>query len=815
MRPGATMVVPSGFTTTITNITMFSCPEMGNGIDVMGGGTLIVNGNSTIMAQLKAINLRPNSALSSIGTTFLNNYIDLNANFSSFSSANILAFRNNVFNAPSASTIPAFSGSGVTVSDIGFVGIRLINYNDFKILSGTNNIFSNLANGILAQNSNLQIFDARFTNMIAATPAYSLQGFGIRAIGMGKSNWMNIGREHLPFINFENCTTGIYAQSMAGAIDKTNMTGVVTGIHWGGSPNRDIFMRKNNITATRYGIRSSLNEPLVLQSRMSENTILVSGNNTYGINAQEYWSAPKGGWLMNANTVSVQGDGDGIYYRNGKTGALVNNTVNVPTSATGSQGIYLQYTQDADVVGNTVNDGNDGIYLEANERDTVQCNILDGADAGIHVVDMNNLVRLMGNEMKNHTNGLEYGTENRPEALTGEQRNLGNKWDNATMGSWGAFYHGGGFDNSKFIVDADENPDFLPELINPNLWFVPFSTPTLSYYCPQPPGIEPHTPDGHDEKVVDGTFGHPKFPESMLWRGEYRLYRKMLQIPSIQNYNTRFQNWKSTQADLPAGQLAWVAEEINDLFALETGDLQALTNLRQQVVNRTEDLLELDSLRNLGANVNATTYSNAKQKQEQAIEDYETFINQLELNQQSEASTLRTINNAIQVDDIWQNNHQIVNDIGLQLVATPDNWNTSMIASLEDIARQCPEAGGDAVYEARAMLSWVMDIEYDDETVCYEAEAQERQGEKIEFNTKTRQKIEIFPNPVSDVLYWKGYSGETVNVLIYDRLGRLIKQEYTVSQRVSTRDLYEGIYRIHIFKDNRLVYNNNFIKVEN
>ncbi len=76
--------------------------------------------------------------------------------------------------------------------------------------------------------------------------------------------------------------------------------------------------------------------------------------------------------------------------------------------------------------------------------------------------------------------------------------------------------------------------------------------------------------------------------------------------------------------------------------------------------------------------------------------------------------------------------------------------------------------------------------------------------------------VSIFPNPTRDYLniFMENPTAQNFSVKIYDLLGRLVKSQPTDYQQVFTGDLVDGIYRIHIFKDNRLVHSSNFIKVK-
>jgi hypothetical protein len=118
--------------------------------------------------------------------------------------------------------------------------------------------------------------------------------------------------------------------------------------------------------------------------------------------------------------------------------------------------------------------------------------------------------------------------------------------------------------------------------------------------------------------------------------------------------------------------------------------------------------------------------------------------------------------------------------------------DSSQITTLESIAWQCPWSGGDAVFQARGLLSFVQDNVYDDSLLCQSQ--QYRLAEEVFEN----QGLFIYPKPASNritIEFKNSLSGE---LNIFNSLGqrqyvKLISEEEKVIT-VQTANWMAGIY---------------------
>lgn len=146
----------------------------------------------------------------------------------------------------------------------------------------------------------------------------------------------------------------------------------------------------------------------------------------------------------------------------------------------------------------------------------------------------------------------------------------------------------------------------------------------------------------------------------------------------------------------------------------------------------------------------------------------------------------------------YEENAKKVNDIFLSTVAKGiDIFTTQQASELYDIANQCPLAGGEAVYQARAMYSLIdEDAYYLDKELCILPGNNWRKSE-----TKNIEKVfELYPNPAQNTvtLYYPTIKQDVNTLYIYDALGKIVNAsvlEANVNEHIiNIRHLTGGVY---------------------
>lgn len=115
------------------------------------------------------------------------------------------------------------------------------------------------------------------------------------------------------------------------------------------------------------------------------------------------------------------------------------------------------------------------------------------------------------------------------------------------------------------------------------------------------------------------------------------------------------------------------------------------------------------------------------------------------------------------------------------------------LATLTGIAEQCPLEGGDAVYEARAIVAYLTGVSFDDDNLCDLAEARQQE----EKTAKTAE-IALYPNPTTGLLTWSSTVDQPVILRIYNSLGQLQMEQVLSGVSTQIGHLPEGLYQVQL-----------------
>jgi hypothetical protein len=662
-------------------------------------------------------------------------------------------------------------------------------------------------------------------NSVGAS-AYPREGIGLFIDSKGGNNYIDLNSA-----TFNNCKTAIQGHRCGTLITGVTINNVDYGIDWERSQTHDLDFISNTITARKCGIRSSLNEPVAFNSSIFSNTITVSGvgagtTPAIGIQANEGGmfspSVQPGqfGWQIDVNNVTMQNGGRGIHYRNGQYGRVLRNSVTNFSQAFNYDGIWVEGAGVCDISANTINQsltsaglGNSSaIRSSGGNENSYTFNCVDNTNAGLLFFDMGDFSeRVVGNSINNHVTGLQLGDPGIGNVFIGQQHHTGNIWDLSAIpgGGFGGVHWGGQFvaNASAFYVDELENPALNPP-VDPVTWFEDQNTAaatTPAIGCSFPPMLPPFTPADPSEPsdldllIAGGALPTDMFQNETRWKAAYRLSRKLLRYPGMENKFPLLASFKSANANLSTSALAYIAEQRSRLYELSASELSTVNNLKAVVVQKRNELRQLDSLIQAGQVVSPSQYATAEQDRLNAQAKLELFQASFESNLQVKIANLATLNAAVSPSIKPDINHQAVNAIFLELLAA-DSLSSTNLALLLDIAGQCPLEGGDAVYEARSIVAQHYGQEFDDRTLCLQAGQREQQ--KLVSDFSSASDITFYPNPSSGSLYWTNTGAEPVLLRLYNPLGQLLLSQESADGFVSIAQFLPGIYTAQLVSNN-------------
>ena len=149
-----------------------------------------------------------------------------------------------------------------------------------------------------------------------------------------------------------------------------------------------------------------------------------------------------------------------------------------------------------------------------------------------------------------------------------------------------------------------------------------------------------------------------------------------------------------------------------------------------------------------------------------------------------------TISTAITPAD----NHKTVNAIMFGLLLN-DSLQTGDLATLESIAEMCPLEGGDAVYEARAIVAHLTGASFDDADLCT-VSLERTHAEKQEADTAG--KIVLYPNPTTGQVYWTGTDDQPIRIRVFNSLGQQLAEVVSTTGYANLGHLQQGIYHVQL-----------------
>ena len=811
MGEGSGIRVMPGNSLTINATQVRGCSGGWQGIEVLENATLQVQGNLetgptgvTIMDAVSAISLRNNATLKASKAFFINNHIGIEVPGGIFVNMEI---NENTFEADEFSLAPVYAG------------FRVVNHSTPITLN--NNQYRNMQFGIYSSNSSLIVNHDKFKDIFDA---------GILAEGKGGHTLMQHGNgmdEANP--SFENCLTGIRAVNMHVTIEQNAMKDVTWGISLRNGKLKNAFIRDNIIRAGRTGISINSWQPLSynLGLVVEHNEISIDGNTGEGtgIRAELLYGTNTSACALLNNQISLGDARYGIWLNNtSKLGISVNDVMmennheyrGISLLDSYKNGLYCNY-----VKGSDTNAEQDGIYLETTSMNSLSCNTTHLTERGVYYLGENMPTAMQGHQFHGHNRALQYGNGGVAGAQTGIQSHRGNRWMQLYQAPDFGVWHRGSFEqlgNSKIIIDQSDEPvpgqvqlrtSEEPTQVN-SIGSIFVSLSGNTYSCGStnpgcPPIADGFADEGNeaDKRIADGSytaFGY--YPEVQTWTARRQLYRRLLETPSLAVQGGPEASFFSTEANTTVGQFEQVRKQLEELYRPVTAVQTQLDANQEAIVTRMQQVRSIEE--QLGTAPDAQEEASLKAQRlalQSEITAYEAAQATLYQSEKTEraatAVQVLALNNNISVAKEYEQFQSKVNQVVLQsIIDDQDGFDEAETALLSSIANTCPFSGGEAVYQARALLG--EKIFYDDDVLCQPASPLIKQKEDLPFD------FTLYPNPSNGfvVLELEAAAVEEGTIILTDALGKqvFISQIRAGEEAISLiiNDLLPGIYFVNV-----------------
>jgi hypothetical protein len=831
MAPGAVFRIAPKGECILTDVHVFGCCEMWQGFRNWG---MLRMERVRLSDAEYGVETYHNSKISLKDSRFVNNFVGLHIPYQQpihlIPQIQFLAFYGNEFSTEESLLLPPYQGQQALIEDLGFAGVWIHKMPDAN-LSGVKtpdfaryNTYKNLANGIISIQSNLIVKNSVYEDILDLGEGhpYPYSGRGIYSFtklynGLGKLVQEGLGEYENSDATFKNCTYGVYVEGTYASIRKNKMLLMETGVEIRHCLQKVLWVEDNWIEASRRGISAYQNfesggafagNEIVVHSPEGpdDGAGIVFNNNMTG-----------NGWDIANNQIMLSRALQGIAIRNTQYTPIRNNTIYLDLFGIGkeryigisAEGAFASGIACNALYGNAV--GNNyklasAINLMGSPDSWVSCNEIDDTRFGIQAYGLCDGTQLKGNNWGNHWNGLllgQYlsGGGYDGDAIMGPQSHLGNLWPqmqaqgaNTTDDRYGAV-HLSENDNvvsySKFTVDEGENSTFLPEvgLLNleggtPEDWFFDEADPSTSYSCsteitcPHGVGAELELTD-LDYQIARSMIETEKFNDAQQWTANRHLYRRLLASPGLVQPNTAIDTFYTDAGQTSAGKHEESVRDVSTLFVLDSTQTLMLTALQTTITEGLQVIIVLDSL--LADRLLSYQDSIAFTAQRQTWQDSLAELSALQdsLSQdwagqwKQDAISLQFETGYLPDTAQYEENHRIVREILLDKLAEGylalDSLET---VQLEAIASQCPLSGGDAVFEARALLNKGV---YDDAALC-NGGGQSSSSKKLDKPKGNTEMLRAVPNPATNsfsLVFPKPVeNGATAQILIFDQLGR-------------------------------------------
>ncbi|MBL7778915.1 MAG: hypothetical protein JNK66_11555, partial [Chitinophagales bacterium] len=550
---------------------------------------------------------------------------------------------------------------------------------------------------------------------------------------------------------------------------------------------------------------------------ISNNKITLNNYGTYGILLHNC-NGPN--FNVFNNTVNLNfplRNRVGIQSLNCNSLGLFSNLVsaNNPTTNKTSGGVYYPIAYDCINTGNT--------YFNCNRSHTIH--------TGFRFSGINNNLQFSTNEMglANATNQTgTFGLRVESGATMPAQYHRGNKW-------WGTFGSGWAARNENFPSNPtailpfevhNNSSEFWPITHYPGslIWFkVDVSSPDVCnapYVGANYKTDEVDTLNGLEQKVVNQELEFDEFDEQLQWQNEKRVLEELLANTDLISTDINTSLFYNAKTNSPMGDVA--SSEALRRHALHLtgngeGDLQQL--------HQTKDSLLTLSLAN-DATIDSSATLLQIQMWQQNHDELSTQIadvnNQLNLLLMSLASQrVASLQNAIGLNDaimpgteieMW---HKQINGVYMATLALGiDTFTPAQWATICTVAFKCPLQGGEAVYNARALLATVHDTLYDDLTTCTEAgfAYKKEKADKPETTTQNTLQFKFMPNPAKEFVCLQSTQELTdeLQLAVMDYTGRIIiDRSIKLTDKkyiLSVNEFTTGLYLLKLYRDNSVVY---------
>ncbi len=621
-------------------------------------------------------------------------------------------------------------------------------------------------------------------------------------------------------------STAIALTNTFAHIRKNGMTKVPTGVSAWLTWNKYVLIDNNRIDARRYGVDMRYNtSPLTTGLTASNNELHIAGDGlaARGILVRGLGHLDAARHRLYENRVDMYDFDTGIELQSAAQSEVVANAVLLHQ---GGNALKMSYSPESRIEQNSfhsllVVSATSAMDVRLSPKSTLSCNCTDGTAYGLFSFDDNHDLMLRGNSFGQHVVGLQLGLDVPGMPLVsviGPQPHAGNTWNFPDMlGGINVAIGQNEVQKSRFTVHTPQGTIYHPLVETPNcdnceqLWFVqeegtPFTCAEPCAAVPESPPAMPEGVSAEDREIAAGTWSLPNFPDEQRWTAQAHLYRRLATDSTLLEGEPLLQSFHTEKSTADIGRLEAVRSAMEDFFDLSAaekaqlqtawneldtlfGQLQGVWQQLQQPASPQDSIALVQQRDSLLGEMNSRALA------------LQTIYDDWRSGKESEVAALHALNDAVVPTTLPADNRRKVNRILIDhLLGETDSLGPAERDTLLAIAYQCPLRGGEAVYQARALLSDT--LQYDDAALCQSTQQQFALPAPAE--TTATLGLKIWPNPTDEVLVLETdrVPEDRVEAVIVDATGvEVVLEKLESGQRIWTLLLPElpaGLYHLSI-----------------
>lgn len=784
IKEGGAIVIKSPYTLTIETAPIdgapwvLGCDAMWDRIEVESGASLVLSG-AAILDGTNAITVQGGATVNIEGSDLVNNKIGVYKPYGTSDAT--INISSTTIGVNSTGLLPPNAGSPSTQ------GV-FINHQTTPVLL-TGNTYLNLQLGVNAQNSNAISTGETFTD---------IPGAGIYMGSDGLHGLTQSGG------TFDNVRVAIEGRNINIVSSYNQMDNVSHGYRLYNGKTRSFDIHDNTINADNFGVLM-FNWNAFGTSSIADNEINIAGPTSPDAAGIRMAGMPHfTGEVVSGNVISIQGAKKGIDLQDcvrifAIDNAIIKQDVGQFWDGIGVQGGVFVFPYCNNIRGGNIGGTQRGISISQATNVRPSCNTIDSTLTGIRYDGANLRADVRANSFNSHNNGLEVGAT----GILGAQHFRGNRWVDSLLNADGLVHFGGSglAQLSQFTVNTNEGSSFGTSADPANFLVDDDSLSNLNcsggqYGCTSPP--KPTELDDFDESdcaiaIALDTMAAASYPAAERWTAKRQLYRSLMEVAdSISYLDDCLEDFYNTADTTTVGQFEQLRKDMLELFQPHDSTRQTFDDNYTEWNGLSSELITvMDGLLDTTISSQDSTVLAAQQdsllQEITNVSHVQDSLDQLfQADWTADASALLSVNTAITATHLWEHNQRNYNRVWLQMVANDQaEPDSNQMDALLYIAYQCPFAGGEAVYQARALLG--EGYAYDDSTLCAPVLP------LIKKHVETTPNFTAYPNPGQHyvVVELEEVARDRGTVTLTDLLGRTIQ-----SQTIN-----DGDQQIYLFLD--------------